>query len=90
MKLPMAARVASLLCGLVACATLPGLARVARAAEAAGFGGFADALVQALSELIKRIAFLKGLIPDPAQKQHEKSAEEELAEEILRQRGDKP
>jgi TRAP-type mannitol/chloroaromatic compound transport system permease small subunit len=52
--------------------------------------GFFLLVIQGLSELIKRVAFLKGMIPDPAQKQHEKSAEEELAEEILRQRGDKP
>jgi hypothetical protein len=32
--------------------------------------------------LIKRIAFLKGLITDPTIKEGEKSAEEELAEEI--------
>ena len=38
--------------------------------------------------LIKRIAFLKGLIPDPSEKIVEKSAEELLAEEILRSRGD--
>ena len=52
--------------------------------------GFFLLVIQGFSELIKRVAFLKGLIPDPAQKQHEKSAEEELAEEILRQRGDQP
>ena len=52
--------------------------------------GFFLLVIQGFSELIKRVAFLKGLIPDPAQKQHEKSAEEELAEEILRQRGDTP
>jgi len=51
--------------------------------------GFFLLVIQGISELIKRIAFLKGLIPDPAQKQHEKSAEEELAEEILRQRGER-
>jgi len=51
--------------------------------------GFFLLVLQGLSELIKRIAFLKGLIADPSQKQHEKSAEEELAEEILRQRGEK-
>jgi TRAP-type mannitol/chloroaromatic compound transport system permease small subunit len=50
--------------------------------------GFFLLVIQGASELIKRVAFLKGLIPDPAQKQHEKSAEEELAEEILRQRGE--
>ena len=51
--------------------------------------GFFLLVIQGVSELIKRVAFLKGMIPDPAQKQHEKSAEEELAEEILLQRGDK-
>jgi TRAP-type mannitol/chloroaromatic compound transport system permease small subunit len=50
--------------------------------------GFFLLIVQGLSELIKRVAFLKGMIPDPTQKQGEKSAEEELAEEILRQRGE--
>ena len=50
--------------------------------------GFFLLVIQGVSELIKRVAFLKGMIPDPAQKQHEKSAEEELAEEILRQRSD--
>ena len=39
--------------------------------------------LQGISELIKRIAFLMGLIPDPTDK-HGKSAEEELAEEIAR------
>jgi TRAP-type mannitol/chloroaromatic compound transport system permease small subunit len=39
--------------------------------------------VQAISELIKRVAFLKGLIPDPTQKAGVKSAEEELAEFLL-------
>ena len=51
--------------------------------------GFLLLVLQGVSGLIKRIAFLKGLIADPSQKQHEKSAEEELAEEILRQRGEK-
>ena len=51
--------------------------------------GFFLLVIQGVSELIKRIAFLIGLIPDPAQKQHEKSAEEELAEDILRARGEK-
>lgn len=36
--------------------------------------------IQALSELIKRIAFLKGMIPDPSKKAGSKTAEEELAE----------
>lgn len=38
---------------------------------------------QALSELIKRVAFLKGLIPDPTHKQGAKTPEEELAEFLL-------
>lgn len=46
--------------------------------------GFALLLLQGWSELIKRIAFLKGLIEDPTQKKQEKSAEEELAEELRR------
>lgn len=51
--------------------------------------GFFLLVLQGLSELIKRVAFLKGLIADPAEKQHEKSAEEELAEEILKQQSNK-
>ena len=50
--------------------------------------GFFLLIVQALSELIKRCAFLQGLIPDPSEKVIEKTAEELLAEEILRSRGD--
>src|SRR5215813_52481 len=50
--------------------------------------GFALLLVQGVSELIKRVAFLRGLIPDPSEKHVEKTAEEELAEEILHARGD--
>jgi TRAP-type mannitol/chloroaromatic compound transport system permease small subunit len=48
--------------------------------------GFTLLVVQAISELIKRIAFLQGLIPNPLEKHQGKSAEEELAEEIARQR----
>ncbi|MEO6565480.1 MAG: TRAP transporter small permease subunit [Casimicrobiaceae bacterium] len=51
--------------------------------------GFSLLGLQGLSELIKRIAFLQGLIPDPGEKQVTKTAEEELAEEILRARGEK-
>ena len=51
--------------------------------------GFALLLLQGWSELIKRIAYLRGLIPDPTQKMHGKSAEEELAEEIRRLAEDK-
>jgi TRAP-type mannitol/chloroaromatic compound transport system permease small subunit len=46
--------------------------------------GFTLLLLQGLSELVKRIAFLQGLIPDPTQKIVAKTAEEELAEEIRR------
>jgi TRAP-type mannitol/chloroaromatic compound transport system permease small subunit len=46
--------------------------------------GFALLQLQGWSELIKRIAFLRGLIPDPTAKHEGKSAEEELAEEIRR------
>jgi TRAP-type mannitol/chloroaromatic compound transport system permease small subunit len=51
--------------------------------------GFFLLIVQACSELIKRFAFLRGLIPDPSEKHVDKTAEEELAEEILRSRGDR-
>jgi TRAP-type mannitol/chloroaromatic compound transport system permease small subunit len=47
--------------------------------------GFALLMLQGISELIKRIAFLLGLIPDPTEKKAAKTAEEELAEELRRQ-----
>ena len=47
--------------------------------------GFFLLLLQGLSELVKRLAFLQGLIPDPTQKIVAKTPEEELAEEIRRQ-----
>jgi TRAP-type mannitol/chloroaromatic compound transport system permease small subunit len=47
--------------------------------------GFFLLLLQGLSELVKRIAFLRGLIPDPTVKAAAKTAEEELAEELRRQ-----
>ncbi len=46
--------------------------------------GFVLLALQGISEFIKRIAFLQGLIPDPTQKVQTKTAEEELAE-FLRQ-----
>ncbi len=49
--------------------------------------GFFLLILQGVSELIKRIAFLAGRIPDPLEKMHGKSAEEQLAEEIARLRG---
>lgn len=39
--------------------------------------------IQGVSELIKRVAFLKGLIPDPTKKQGSKTPEEELAEFLM-------
>jgi TRAP-type mannitol/chloroaromatic compound transport system permease small subunit len=39
--------------------------------------------MQAVSELIKRIAFLQGLIPDPSKKMGSKTPEQELAEFLL-------
>ena len=46
--------------------------------------GFSLLMLQGWSELIKRFAFLQGLIEDPGIKREEKSAEEELAESIRR------
>lgn len=46
--------------------------------------GFGLLLLQGLSELVKRVAFLQGLIEDPTAKKVEKTAEEELAEAIRR------
>jgi TRAP-type mannitol/chloroaromatic compound transport system permease small subunit len=45
--------------------------------------GFLLIGIQAVSELIKRIAFLKGLVPDPTAPTQGKTAEEELAEFLL-------
>ena len=50
--------------------------------------GFLLLVLQGISELIKRIAFLRGMIPDPSEKHEEPSAEELLAAEIRRQRGE--
>lgn len=44
--------------------------------------GFSLLLLQGWSEVIKRLAFLQGLIEDPTAKKVEKTAEEELAEAI--------
>ena len=48
--------------------------------------GFFLLLLQGISEIIKRLAFLNGTGPNPLAKKEEKSAEEELAEEIKRMR----
>ena len=45
--------------------------------------GFTLLGLQGVSELIKRLAFLQGLVPDPTQKPQGKSAEEELADFLL-------
>ena len=50
--------------------------------------GFGLLFLQGMSELVKRIAFLQGAGPDPSEKIVTKTAEEELAEAILRQRGE--
>ena len=50
--------------------------------------GFALLFIQGISELIKRFAYLRGLIDDPTIKKQTKSAEQELAEEILRHKGE--
>jgi TRAP-type mannitol/chloroaromatic compound transport system permease small subunit len=53
--------------------------------------GFALLGLQGVSELIKRIAFLQGLVDDPGKKKQEKSIEEELVEEIrAHEEGAKP
>ncbi len=50
--------------------------------------GFLLLVLQGISELIKRIAFLRGLIPDPGDQDQGPSAEELLAEELRRQQAD--
>ena len=44
--------------------------------------GFLLLGLQGISELIKRLAFLRGLVPDPTQRHIAKTAEEELAEYV--------
>ena len=50
--------------------------------------GFLLLVAQGVSELIKRIAFLRGLIPDPSEKEEGPSAEEQLAAELRKQQGE--
>ncbi len=50
--------------------------------------GFGLLWLQGVSELIKRIAFLRGLIADPTARTQEKTAEEELTE-LIRAEADK-
>ena len=50
--------------------------------------GFFLLVLQGFSELIKRIAFLLGLIPDPAEKDEGPTDEELLAAELRKERGE--
>ena len=50
--------------------------------------GFLLLSLQGISELIKRIAFLRGLIPDPSEKHEGPSLEEQLAEALRKERGE--
>ena len=50
--------------------------------------GFLLLSLQGISELIKRIAFLRGLIPDPSDKHEGPSLEEQLAEALRKERGE--
>jgi TRAP-type mannitol/chloroaromatic compound transport system permease small subunit len=52
--------------------------------------GFGLLTLQGISQLIKQIAWMRGAGPNPNEKLAEKSAEQELAEEIARMRGDLP
>lgn len=49
--------------------------------------GFAILLAQAVSELIKRIAFVTGHLPEPFTVEHEKTSEELMIEELAAQAG---
>ena len=51
--------------------------------------GFLLLIAQGISELIKRIGFLKGLCPDPTEKKSAMTHEEELALAIKKQKGGK-
>jgi TRAP-type mannitol/chloroaromatic compound transport system permease small subunit len=50
--------------------------------------GFFLLVLQGFSELIKRVAFLLGLIPDPSEKDEGPTDEELLAEELRKERGE--
>ena len=51
--------------------------------------GFLLLILQGISELIKRVGFLKGLCPDPTEKRNVLTAEEELALAIKANKGEK-
>jgi len=50
--------------------------------------GFLLLVLQGFSELIKRVAFLRGMIPDPTEKDAGPSLEEQLAEALRKERGE--
>jgi TRAP-type mannitol/chloroaromatic compound transport system permease small subunit len=50
--------------------------------------GFFLLILQGISELIKRVGFLRGLCPDPTEKRNALTAEEELALAIKAQKGE--
>ena len=50
--------------------------------------GFLLLVLQGFSELIKRVAFLRGIIPDPAEKDEGPTDEELLAAELRKERGE--
>jgi TRAP-type mannitol/chloroaromatic compound transport system permease small subunit len=50
--------------------------------------GFFLLILQGVSELIKRIAFLRGVIPDPTEKDQGPTDEELLAEALRKERGE--
>jgi TRAP-type mannitol/chloroaromatic compound transport system permease small subunit len=50
--------------------------------------GFFLLVLQGISELIKRVAFLRGLIPDPGEKDEGPTDEELLAAELRKERGE--
>ena len=50
--------------------------------------GFFLLILQGISELIKRIAFLRGVIPDPTEKDEGPTDEELLAEALRKERGE--
>jgi len=52
--------------------------------------GFFLLVLQGISELVKRIAFLRGVIPDPTEKDAGPSAEEQLAEALRKLREETP
>ena len=50
--------------------------------------GFFLLSLQGISELIKRVAFLRGVIPDPSDRHEGPSLEEQLAEALRKERGE--